>query len=267
MRVKSPFRWCGGKTQLLPQLLELAPKSFKVYHEPFLGGGALFFALQPKVSWLSDLNPHLINAYASLQNNVDHVVEGLRGLERSKERFLAVREAFNRDRAERWVYEQATRFVYLNRTCFNGLWRENSKGEFNVPYGGDKAAPVLDEPALRAASTALRGGAAIQCVGFEAVEEHAKEGDFAYFDPPYAPVSATSFTSYTADGFGADDQVRLRDLARRLKDRGVHVMLSNSDAPIVRELYDGFDVREAQARRSINSDGQGRGKVGELIIR
>lgn len=269
MKIKSFIKWVGGKTQLLPHLLELAPKEFKSYHEPFLGGGALFFALEPETAYLSDFNPRLINAFRCVKEDLQGVVSHMRTFKRTKECFYEQRDLLNKEGSVFFAEaEAAARFIFLNKTCFNGLWRENAGGGMNVPYGGDRSGKFLDESNLMACSIALRASNLyLSSHDFGEVDNHADEGDFVYFDPPYIPLTATSFVDYTADGFGAPEQLRLRGLAVSLKSRGVHVMLSNSDTPLVRELYKGFDLHEVQARRSVNSDGMGRGKVGELIIR
>jgi len=267
MRVKPFLKWVGGKTQLLPDLLAFAPKEFKTYHEPFLGGGALFFALQPKVSMLGDFNRRLVNAYECVRNHYPDVVAHMRTFKRTAADFYEQRAILNKEGVLLAPNpEAAARFVYLNKTCFNGLWRENAGSEFNVPYGGDRSGKFLDEKVLLDCSIALHGAHQVRCEDFGNVQFRAQFGDFVYFDPPYIPLTATSFVDYTSDGFAAPEQLRLRDIALDLKSRGVHVMLSNSDTPLVRELYRGFKLHEVQARRSVNSNGQGRGKVGELII-
>lgn len=269
MNVKPFLKWCGGKTQLLPQLLALAPKEFKAYHEPFLGGGAMFFALKPETAYLSDFNPRLVNAFRCVKDNLQEVVAHMRTFKRTKECFYEQRDFLNKEGSVYFAEpEAAARFIFLNKVCFNGLWRENKTGEFNVPYGGDRTGKFLDESNLLACSIALRApNLYLGSDDFGLTANRAFAGDFVYFDPPYVPVSATSFVDYTSDGFEAKEQIRLRDLALELKQRGVHVMLSNSDTPLVRQLYADFELHEVQARRSVNSDGKGRGKVGELIIR
>jgi DNA adenine methylase len=265
-----PFlRWVGGKTQLLPQLLALAPKGFKSYHEPFLGGGALCFALDPMTTFLNDCNPRLINTYQQLAMNSSLVIDRLQQLERSSSCYCVQRTLLNAEDVACLDVEAAARFIFLNKTCFNGLWRENAAGEFNVPYGGDrKSRKFFDAKNLLECSRRLRNGTTISCVDFEhAVRRSCNPGDFVYFDPPYVPLKTTSFVGYTSDGFGYQEQVRLRDLALHLKSMDVHVMISNSDTPSTRQLYAGFELHEVKARRSINSNGADRGKVGELIIR
>ncbi len=268
MSARPLLRWAGGKTQLLPELLNLAPKEFNVYHEPFVGGGALFFALNPKQARLSDLNSKLINVYRCVQNNVQEVIDHLRTFQKTSECFYEQRRLMNENTlSSPQDALGAARFIFLNKLCFNGLYRENASGGFNVPYAGNRNVTFLDEANLLECSIVLQK-VELYTQGFECVADRVVPGDFVYFDPPYVPVNATSFVDYTADGFGANEQLQLRDLARALKKDGVNVMLSNSDAPLVRELYaDGFELHEVQARRSINRNGKNRGKVGELIIR
>ena len=268
MSVKPFVRWVGGKTQLLPQLLELAPKQFNQYYEPFLGGGAFYFALKPQSAVLNDFNHRLMNAYRQVALDVQSVIMALRSFERSEKCFYEQRNILNSEDITCPDAQAAARFIFLNKTCFNGLWRENSAGGFNVPYGGDrKKAKHVDIGNLIECSIRLRSNTRLHCEDFEQAVTDAQEGDFVYFDPPYVPLTATSFVNYKAKGFAYSEQVRLRDLALDLKSRGVQVLLSNSDTTLVRDLYKGFELHEVQARRSVNSNGAGRGKVGELIIR
>lgn len=270
MKTKPFLRWAGGKTQLLPQLLALVPTEFRTYHEPFLGGGALFFALRPRFAELGDMNPRLTNAYTCIAHRLQQTVQHLLKLERSSECFYRQRDLLNAERpyVNSFYYnsEAAARFIYLNKTCFNGIWRESASGKFNTPYGGDRKASIVDAETLLACSIALSDCVTIRNESFEKVATRAKENDLVYFDPPYMPVTKDSFVDYTSGGFGLAEHTKLRDIARSLKASGCHVMISNSDTPQVRELYDGFRLHEVEARRSINSDGAGRGKVGELII-
>jgi DNA adenine methylase len=261
-----PFlKWAGGKRQLLPHLLRQAPRRFGRYLEPFVGGGALFFALRPRQATLADVNERLIRTYRGVAGRVDDVVRLLRGYPHDPDFFYRIR-AVDIDAAS--DAEVAAWFIYLNKTGYNGLYRVNSKNRFNVPFGRYANPTVCDEPTLRACAAALADKDVV-VADFEAVATRARRGDFVYFDPPYAPLSATSsFTSYTSRGFGEADQVRLRDVALGLKKRGVHVLLSNSSAPSVRALYArGFEVLEVPATRSVNSKGTGRGAIAELVIR
>jgi DNA adenine methylase len=274
-----PFlKWAGGKTQLLPEIRARIPKSFGRYYEPFVGGGAVFFDLASRTpdlfqAVLSDDNPRLVRAYLSVRDDIDALVNDLRGWEKaylaeSPEGrlafFMNVRHLVNTSETPR---EIAAAFIFLNKTCFNGLHRVNGKGDFNVPHGRYEKPVLCDEENLRACSVALRG-VRIRHAPFHESLYDVRAGDFVYADPPYWPVSKTSsFTGYAKGGFGPEPQGQLRDLARRLKDEHVHVLLSNADVPEVRELYEeGFTVERVEASRAINSKGGSRGKVGELLI-
>jgi len=263
-----PFvKWAGGKRAMLPLLRPLVPAAFGTYHEPFAGGGALFFDLRPARAALSDRNAELVAAYEAVRDDVDGVVAELRTHEvaHCKAHFLSVRHQRGHLLS---AAARAARLIYLNRTCFNGLYRVNRRGEFNVPFGDYKNPRICDEANLRACSAALQG-IAIELDGFHAVLERAQPGDFVYFDPPYMPVSErAAFTSYTRDGFGASDHRHLRDVARELASRDVHVLISNSNAPRVLELYsDGFDILRVQAPRAIGAKSESRGLVEEVVIR
>ena len=264
-----PFvKWAGGKSFLLPQLLVRMPRDFQTYVEPFLGGGALFFAAAPQRALLNDVNREIINAYTVVRDDVDRLLEDLAGHQHTEAYFYRLREL---DRSpDYWVMssiEKASRLIYLNKTCYNGLYRVNSRGEFNVPFGDYENPRIVDEPNLRACSEALRG---VELVSgpFEDLEARLEKGDFVYLDPPYAPVSETAnFASYTKDGFRESDQVRLAELCARLDAKGVRFMLSNSDTPRMRDLYKGFHVEFVEAARAINSKADRRGPVQELIVR
>ena len=270
-REAAPFvKWAGGKGRLLSQLRPLLPPGVaRMRHvEPFVGGGALFFARIPERALLSDINPALVATYAAIRDGVQSVVEGLRGLagRHSKESYYQVRERYNEGRRLS-ASTRAAMFIYLNKTCFNGLHRVNRKGEFNVPVGSYKNPRILDENGLCAASYALQA-VHLACVGFESLLESAKPGDFVYFDPPYEPVSETaSFTSYARNGFTREDQTRLRDVCRALDRRGCKLMLSNSDVPFIRELYQDFRTDTVAAARAINCNAKKRGKVSEVVVR
>lgn len=259
------FKWVGGKTKLLPEILHRVPE-FNRYHEPFLGGGAVFFGVAPTAACLSDLNPHLVTTYVAVRDHVDCVMERLYALQSSHTdgSYGRVRSHYNHGSLS--DIERAATFLYLNKTCFNGLHRLNKKGEFNSPEGDYDISAIVDEPTLRAASSAL-GNADIRCQGFDAAVP--TEGDFVYLDPPYVPVSTTSaFTTYAGD-FTDAHQVQLRDLVMAWTHAGVKVMLSNSAAPRVLDLYSHptFHVDIVKAPRSINSDAEGRGVVDEVLVR
>ncbi|RLB51124.1 MAG: DNA adenine methylase [Deltaproteobacteria bacterium] len=270
-REAAPFvKWVGGKGRLLSQLRPLLPLGIEhMRHvEPFVGGGALFFARRPGRALLTDINPTLVAAYAEIRDDVEGVIAALRRLagRHSKESYYQIRERYNQSRRVS-NSKRAAMFIYLNKTCFNGLHRVNRKGEFNVPVGSYKNPRILNEEGLHAASRALRH-ARLKCAPFDALLEDAKPGDFIYFDPPYEPVSQTaSFTSYARDGFYQEDQTRLRDVYKALDRRGSKLMLSNSDVPFIRDLYKDFNIVTVAAPRAINCDATKRGKVSEVIVR
>ncbi|MEM9069770.1 MAG: DNA adenine methylase [Myxococcota bacterium] len=265
-----PFlKWVGGKGRLLSQLTPLLPEGVeRMRHlEPFMGGGALFFARAPRRAILSDINPALVGTYLAVRDDLPSVVRHLRGLKKrhSKEEFYHVRERYNAGRMG--DARRAATFIYLNKTCFNGLHRVNKKGKFNVPCGRYTNPRILDLEGLTAASEALQK-TTIVCDGFDGLLRRARKGDFVYLDPPYAPVSATSsFTSYASDGFGAEEQRRLRDVYEALDDRGCKLMLSNSDVGFIRELYAKWRIDIVRAPRAINSNASRRGKVNEVVVR
>ena len=272
-----PFlKWAGGKAQLLPSLLEAAPVTFARYFEPFVGGGALFFAIADQGhlegAVLGDANAALVATYQAVRDDLGGLVRRLRTLEqgylgRDAEERAAL---FYRMRAEtpRDALAAAARFIFLNKTCFNGLYRVNRAGHFNVPHGRYVEPHILDLPVLKAASAAL-AGVDLRNADFEAVCANAAAGDFVYFDPPFHPLPATSsFTQYTSADFGWADQERLRVCIDGLTTRGVHVLLSNSPHPLVTYLYEsaGYELRRVPARRAINSKGDGRGPIDELLV-
>jgi DNA adenine methylase len=266
-----PFvKWVGGKRQLLPSIAKFAPRlgPRATYHEPFTGGGAVFFHLQPKRAVLTDSNERLIRTYRGIKNDVEGVITLLRSYaEQHNKRFYLSVRARDIDATDDDV-QIAAWFVYLNRTGYNGLYRVNSKNGFNVPFGDYKNPTICDADNLRACARALKG-ARLEKRDFGAVLGRAKPGDFVYFDPPYIPLTATSrFTDYTSEGFSDAEQVRLRDIALELKQRGVHVLLSNSSAPRVYDLYERhFECVAVDARRSVNCKPDGRGRIPELLIR
>ena len=264
-----PFvKWVGGKSQLRWDLLSRLPTSFVGYFEPFLGGGALFFALQPSKAYLADINRDLINAYRVIQNNVSELIEDLKQHKYDKDYYYKIR---NIDRTLDYLewndVQRASRLIYLNKSCFNGLYRVNSQGYFNVPIGSYKNPKILDEQNLLACSKALEK-CVISVSSFLEIEGIVNQDDFVYFDPPYAPLNTTSnFTSYTQDGFGGEMQVVLRNFCDRLTDRGVKFMLSNSSAPLILELYEKYHIEFVYASRAVNCKGENRGKIPEVIVR
>ncbi|MDB9528465.1 DNA adenine methylase [Oscillatoria sp. CS-180] len=263
-----PFlKWAGGKGRLIEQYRPYFPKQFRYYYEPFLGGGAIFFHLQNQCyrAVLADLNTELVNVYQCVRDDVEAVIELLQDHQAHH-----CHDYYYTIRAQTHLaspLSRAARLIYLNKTCFNGLYRENSKGYFNVPMGRYKNPKVCDVLTLQQAAIALQR-ANITCEEFTAILTRAKNGnDFVYFDPPYHPISPTSsFTSYSRYGFGARDQERLQQTFAELAERGVKVMVSNSDCPFIRQLYDGFYIHNIQATRAINSNAKRRGKISELVI-
>ena len=269
-----PFvKWVGGKRQLLRQFRELGlypPEDFNPitnsYYEPFVGGGAVFFDLLPKNAELSDLNNELVNTYNVIKNNVDELIQSLQKHIYDKEYYLKVRAKKVEDLSDVGI---ASRFIFLNRTGFNGLYRVNKSGQFNVPFGRYNNPVICDEDNLRRVSDALQD-VTITHQDYKHVLKTAKSGDFIYLDPPYYPINATSsFTSYTAEGFLEKEQTELRDTFVKLHEKGCFVMLSNSDTPFINELYSGLDgitINKITAGRSINSKGSGRGKITEVLV-
>ena len=268
-----PFlKWVGGKQQLLSQFEEYFPIDFQRYVEPFVGGGAVFFHLWstkrlPKESFLFDNNEELINVYRVVRDNVDELIELLaqHKARHSKDYYYEIRN-LDRKKVHLTDEERAARMIYLNRTCYNGLYRVNSKGQFNVPIGSYRNPKILHEDVLRAANTALQD-VTIEVADFREVVDFAQAGDFFYFDPPYDPLSKTaSFTSYTANNFGDEDQRDLAQTFKKLTEKGCLCMLSNSYTPFILDLYQDFRIETVQARRAVNSDANGRGSISEVVV-
>ncbi|GBD37426.1 Modification methylase DpnIIA [bacterium HR36] len=265
-----PFlKWAGGKTQLVEALRQRIPRPLATYHEPFLGSGALFFHLYRegflRQAVLSDINAELMDTYRAIRDHVEAVVALLAHYPYDRDFYYRIREQDPRSLS---LPERAARMIYLNKTGYNGLYRVNRQGKFNVPFGRHKKPCYCDPENLRAVSQALQQ-VELYCASFETVLERAQPGDFVYFDPPYVPVSRTAhFTSYHSAGFGHQEQERLRDIVLTLTQRGVRVMLSNSDTPFVRNLYAEpvFHVDTLRAKRAINCRSTGRGDVPELLI-
>jgi DNA adenine methylase len=260
-----PFlKWAGGKSKLIEQYIPYFPKSFKTYYEPFLGGGAVFFYLNPPSAFLADINPELVNTYHCVRDEVETLIQSLEvhQLRHGKDYYYEIRQRNGITQIER-----AARLIYLNKTCYNGLYRENSQGEFNVPIGKYKNPKICNSALLRAASIALRQ-AQIEVQSFEYILDYASgSDDFVYFDPPYYPLSTTSsFTAYSRSSFSQDDQIRLRDVFAELARRGVKAMLSNSDCQFIRQLYRDFNIYSISSLRRINSNASKRGLISEVLI-
>lgn len=261
-------KWVGGKRQLMFELLKNMPQIYNRYFEPFIGGGALFFELQPEQAYISDMNEELINLYQVVRDNVDELITDLKKHDISKEYFMGIRNIDRTEDYENWSsIQKASRFIYLNRTCFNGMYRVNSKGEFNVPFGHYKNPRIVDENNLTNCSNLLQR-TEIRHADFSEILTKVQEGDFVYFDPPYVPLSETSsFTSYTKDGFDIDMQFKLRDVCDELDSIGVKFLLSNSDTKLVNELYENYNIKKVFASRQINANADGRGKITEVLVR
>lgn len=256
----TPFvKWAGGKGQLLDRLVQRMPENYDRYFEPFLGGGALLLGLQPKNAIVNDINKQLLNVYIQLKENADEVVKAIDRLDEREcdlDYYLEIRERYNEKIiSEILDVETAAMFIWINKHCFNGLYRVNAKGKFNVPWNKNTGKTAYNETNLKQIGDYLKNNnVQILNVDFENAVAEAKEGDFVYFDSPYIPESETAnFTDYTKDGFGYDDHVRLANLFKALDKKGVKVMLSNNDVPLVYKLYEGFNIENTDVQRMINS--------------
>ena len=274
--IPKPFvKWAGGKRQLIPILNDNLPKSFGTYYEPFLGGGALLFHLlteqnEQKYS-ISDLNSDLVLSYTTIRDRIDELINSLKIHEKNYQKDSKSYYYFIRETNPRSEIEKTSRLIFLNRTCFNGLYRVNSKGKFNVPLGKYTNPNIVNEDNLRSVSNILQSSnVAIKCRDFESVLRDAKKGDLVYFDPPYQPVSDTAnFTSYTNKDFTYDDLSRLAELCMKLDSKGCNVLLSNSNSKEVEEMFSSkpWKVSKIQANRSINSNSKKRTGHFELLIK
>lgn len=263
-------KWVGGKRQLITEIDKYIPSQISTYYEPFLGGGAVFFYLQPKKAVVNDINEELINLYQVIQDNVEELIEDLKKHKNEPDYFYSIRE-LDRDTE---VYkklnpvERASRIHYLNKTCYNGLFRVNSQGQFNVPFGRYKNPNIVNEITLRAVSNYFNSAKiTFKCCDFEEALKGARKGSFIYFDPPYDPVSDTSsFTGYDKGGFDRQEQIRLKKLCDKLNRRGIKFLLSNSETEFILDLYRDYKIEIVQAKRSINSKGNKRGEVNEVLV-
>jgi len=272
-----PFiKWVGGKRGLLTQILDKFPTEFENYHEPFLGGGAVFFELysqgllKDKKVFLSDINSELINTYNVVKTNPIKLIENLELYKKnhSKEFYYETRELDRKDNFDNISdLEKATRFIYLNKTCFNGLYRVNKKGYFNTPMGSYKNPNIADKNTILSASEALQNATITNC-SFDKVIDNANKNDLVYFDPPYYPLTTTaSFTAYDKDGFFDEKQRELFNIFEHLNERECFVFHSNSDTDFIKDLYQEHHIGFVQAHRFINSKSNGRGKISEVLIR
>lgn len=272
-KLVSPFvKWVGGKRQLLKEIEQELPKDLTrlKFFEPFVGGGAVFFHLQPRSAAINDANPELVNAYEMIKTDVGGLIKNLKTHKNDADYFYEIRAL---DREEKFLklskIERASRLIYLNKTCFNGLYRVNNSGEFNSPFGRYENPNIVNEPVLRAVSNFLNANE-IKITNLEYAEALKKIGknSLVYFDPPYHPVSDSSnFTGYVAGGWGEEEQKRLRDLCDQLTEKGVKFLLSNSSAPLIYDLYKKYQIKTIKAARSINSVGTKRGDVDEVLIK
>lgn len=268
-----PFlKWAGGKRQLLSQIEPFVPEiGDSTYYEPFLGAGAMLFHFQPHNAVVNDINSELYNVYKVIEDKelFEQLIEDLKTHVNDSDYYYEVRA---RDRTEDYQklspVKKASRFIFLNKTCFNGLYRVNSKGQHNVPFGKYKKPVIVNEEGLRKVHDYLKHNHITFLNGdFKEAVINAKSGDFVYFDPPYDPVSETSsFTSYAQEGFGKEEQCKLRDVFMELNERGCKVLLSNSDTPFIRDVYKEFKIVTVQANRAINSKAEGRGKINEVLV-
>ncbi|MBL7103980.1 MAG: DNA adenine methylase [Bacteroidales bacterium] len=265
-----PFlKWAGGKRQLLPFIRKYLPKNFNIYFEPFLGAGAVLFDLQPEKAFINDLNEELINCYKVIKYFPDELLNSINKHINTEDYYYKIRQL---DRIKNYFglsdIEKASRIIYLNKTCYNGLFRVNSKGHFNTPFGNYKNPKIIQKSTIYAINRFLNiNNIEILNVDFEEAVYNANKEDFIYFDPPYDPISITSsFTGYNLDRFNKNEQTRLQKVIKKLTWKGCKIMLSNSSTDFIKNLYNDFNIISVPANRSINSNGEGRGKIEEYLI-
>ena len=265
------LKWVGGKRQLLDVLTPLLPDKITTYCEPFVGGGALFFDLQPKTAYVNDINDELIRVYTVIKNDVEALITALQGFKNEAEYFYSVRD-WDRDKNKYTSFsdvQKAARILYLNKTCYNGLFRVNNAGEFNSPFGNYRNPNIVNAPTLRAVSSYLNTATVhLSSRDYTNVLKTLPKGTFVYLDPPYDPVSDTAnFTGYSRGGFSQMDQIALRAACDELHARGIKFMLSNSATDFIKEQYAAYNITIVQAKRAINSDSTKRGEVDEVVVR
>lgn len=264
-------KWVGGKRQLLDDLTPLFPKRITSYCEPFLGGGAVFFKLQPKTAYVNDINDELIHMYEVIRDDVEQLIFTLENHRNEEEYFYSIRD-WDRDK-EKYKkltkVQKAARIIYLNKTCYNGLFRVNNAGEFNVPFGHYKNPNIINASTLRAVNNYFqKAKVQFSCMDYAKVLESVPKGTFVYLDPPYDPVSDTaSFTGYAKGGFDREDQIRLRECCDELNKRGIKFLLSNSSTEFIRKQYASYDIITVKAKRAINSNALKRGQIDEVVVR
>ncbi len=269
----APFlKWVGGKRQLLPKIIEHLPKNIRElrYFEPFIGGGAVLFHLQPENAVINDFNKELINVYNVVKDNLDDLIVDLKNHKNTSEYFYQIRGL---DRTDEFLrlskVQRASRIIYLNKTCFNGLYRVNNAGEFNAPFGRYKNPNIVNEPTLKAVNKFLnKNNISINSGDYSDVLETADENSFIYLDPPYHPISESSnFTGYVQGGWDMFDQIRLREVCDILNEKGAKFLLSNSSSPFIKDQYEKYKITTVKAIRAINSNGSDRGEIDEVLIR
>lgn len=265
------LKWVGGKRQLLPEIRKYIPEKISIYYEPFVGGGAVLFDLQPKKAVINDNNKELINLYEVIKNDVDSLIENLKKHKNENDYYYKIRDLDrNKEKYNQLTaVERASRILFLNKTCYNGLFRVNRAGEFNVPFGRYKNPNIVNEITLKAVSNYFnKADITFKCGDFEEVVKGIRKGAFVYFDPPYYPISdSSSFTGYTKSGFDRGEQERLKKLCDRLNKRGIKFLLSNSASEFILDLYKDYKIQIVRAKRGINSKADKRGEVEEVLVR
>ncbi|CDR23441.1 DNA adenine methylase [Staphylococcus aureus] len=265
------LKWVGGKRQLLSEITPLIPKRISTYVEPFVGGGALLFNVQPKKAIINDLNEELINTYKVIKDSPEKLIQELKfhSSNNGEDYFYKIRSI---DRELEYTnmnnVSKAARIIYLNKTCYNGLYRVNSSGFFNTPYGKYKSPNIVNETMIRAMSNYFnKANVKILNGDYKYALKGLRKGSFVYFDPPYVPIStSSSFTGYTEQGFDLDNQKELKEECDKLNSRGIKFLQSNSDTPFIRKLYSNYNIKTVQAKRTINSNAQKRGEINEVLI-
>lgn len=270
--VRPPLKWVGGKRQLIPEIEKHFPdkSTISTYYEPFVGGGAVLFHFQPKKAVINDINAELINLYKVIKNDVESLIRDLGKYENDEELFYEVRALDRTPEFENLTdVERASRMHFLNKTCFNGLYRVNSAGEFNTPFGKYKNPNIQNKAVLRAVNVYFNK-ANVRLLNGDYVDslKYIRKGSFVYFDPPYDPISSSSnFTGYSEGGFNRDEQIRLKEVCDDLDSRGIKFLLSNSSTEFIRDLYSDYEIIDLSAKRSINSVGSSRGNVAEVLVK
>ena len=266
------LKWVGGKRQLLDEIRPLIPQC-STYYEPFIGGGAVLFDIQPKKAIINDSNEELINVYKTIKSNPDELIKKLSyHQEHNCEEYFYEIRALDRNKNQFDILtdvERAARIIYLNKTCFNGLFRVNSSGEFNSPWGKYKNPNIVNETSIKAVSKYLnKANISIRCGDYRDALIRIRKGAFVYLDPPYMPISSSSsFTGYTAGKFGEEEQRQLKEQCDILNERGVKFLLSNSSCDFIEELYSGYKIEKVKAKRNINSKAEKRGEIDEVLVR